>query len=116
MSSWVWCAFTEISVEAGKDNEYQYLCSAQRTPEQITFDHNDGGRASFARQASATAVLMKLTLSLRCVGSAALTAAPGAPALIVRRHERCIYVWDCCSRRLGDWSVSFIRDNLAYTV
>src|ERR1700682_717848 len=70
---------------------------------------------SFARRASATATLVKLTLSLECVGLAALIAAPGAQALIVRRHEQCIYVCDCCSRRVGDWCVSFVRDNLAYT-
>jgi hypothetical protein len=53
MSSWVWFAFTEISAEAGKNNEYpeidagserfEYLYSAQRTPEQSTFDHDDVG-------------------------------------------------------------------------
>jgi hypothetical protein len=57
----------------------------------------------FARLANAE----KLTRSLQCVGLAALIAALGAPALIARRHERCIYVWDCCSRRLGDQCVSF---------
>ena len=53
MNSWVWFAFTETSVEAGKNNEYaeidawserfEYLYSAHRTPEQSTFDYDDLG-------------------------------------------------------------------------
>jgi hypothetical protein len=52
---------------------------------------------------------VKLTRWLQCVPSATLVVPGGAKALIVRRHERCIYVSDCCSGRLS------IRDNLAYT-
>jgi hypothetical protein len=51
MSSWGWFAFTETSVEAGKNNEqpeidaWSECCEydAQRTPQQNSFDNDDVG-------------------------------------------------------------------------
>jgi hypothetical protein len=85
MSSWVWFAFTETSVEAGKNNElwelnahglgpFGLLCGYPTNSRTKHLRPRSGEPMIFVREACAAVVLVTLTLSLQCAGMAVVIA------------------------------------------